>query len=44
MLVSKLTNPFTTGEAFMGVELARGALADFGEGRVEYPEAFAELR
>ena len=38
-LVSRLTNPFAAGEAFMGLELVRGALSDM-EGMVVYPPAF----
>ena len=38
-LVSRLTNPFAAGEAFMGLELLRGALSDM-EGMVVYPPAF----
>ena len=42
-LVEKLANPFATGTAFMGLELARGALSDVEGGRVVYPEVFSQL-
>jgi putative acetyltransferase len=38
-LVSRLANPFAAGEAFMGLELDRGALSDM-DGTVVYPKAF----
>jgi putative acetyltransferase len=38
-LVSRLANPFATDEAFMGMELLRGALSDM-DGTVVYPPAF----
>ena len=37
-----IDNPFGTGEAFMGLELARGSLSDVEAGRIEYPRAFYE--
>jgi putative acetyltransferase len=42
-LVEGLENPFGAGTAFMGLELARGALSDLGGGRVVYPEVFDQL-
>jgi len=42
-LVASLENPFTTGDAFMGIELSRGSLSDLGSGRVVYPEIFDQL-
>ena len=42
-LVAQLENPFAAGVAFMGLELARGSLADLGAGRVVYPDAFDQL-
>ena len=41
-LVAQLKNPFAADEAFMGLELVRGALPDI-EGTVVYPEAFKQL-
>ena len=38
-LVSRLANPFAAGDAFMGLELDRGALSDM-DGTVVYPKAF----
>ena len=42
-LVERLENPFTAGMAFMGLELARGALSDVEGGRVVYPVVFNQL-
>ena len=41
-IVEGLTNPFATGDAFMGLELARGCLANL-VGRIEYPDVFNRL-
>lgn len=41
-LVGALKNPFAADEAFMGLELVRGALSNI-EGRVVYPEAFNQF-
>ena len=41
-LVAGLKNPFAADEAFMGLELVRGALSEI-EGRVVYPEAFNQF-
>ena len=41
-IVAGLRNPFAADEAFMGLELVRGALSDI-EGRVIYPEAFNQF-
>ena len=38
-VVSRLTNPFATDDAFMGLELVSGSLSGL-EGRVVYPDAF----
>ena len=43
VIVAKLENPFTKGDAFMGVELAHGSLSDVGAGRVVYPDVFDQL-
>ncbi len=43
VLVERLENPFIAGPAFMGLELARGALSDVEGGRVVYPEVFNQL-
>ena len=42
-LVEGLKNPFAAGAAFMGLELARGALSDIEGGRIAYPEVFNQL-
>lgn len=42
-LVSTLENPFANGDAFMGVELARGSLSGLGQGRIVYPDVFNQL-
>ena len=42
-LVSTLENPFANGDAFMGVELARGSLSGLGPGRIVYPDVFDQL-
>lgn len=42
-LVARLENPFTAGDAFMAMELARGSLSDLQDGRIVYPEAFNHL-
>ena len=39
-LVANLENPFAKGDAFMGMELSRGALTDLDAGRVVYPGVF----
>ena len=41
-LVAGLKNPFAADEAFMGLELVRGALSEI-EGCVVYPEAFNQF-
>ena len=41
--VANLENPFAKGDAFMGIELARGSLSDLGEGRIIYPDVFNRL-
>jgi len=41
-LVARLKNPFAADEAFMGLELVRGALSGI-EGRVVYPEVFSQF-
>lgn len=38
--VARLDNPFGSGDAFMGLELARGSLSDLEAGRIVYPRAF----
>jgi putative acetyltransferase len=38
--VARLDNPLGAGEAFMGLELARGSLSDLEAGRIVYPRAF----
>ena len=42
-LVARLENPFAAGDAFMGLELARGSLTDLNDGRIVYPAAFTYL-
>ena len=42
-VVANLENPFTQSDAFMGIELSRGALSDLGGGRVVYPDVFNQL-
>jgi putative acetyltransferase len=42
-VVRALANPFATGEAFMGLELAIGSLSGLAGGRIVYPEAFNHL-
>ena len=41
-VVTRVTNPFAAGDAFMGLELVPGSLSGV-EGRVVYPEAFDEV-
>jgi putative acetyltransferase len=40
--VTELENPFAADEAFMGLELIRGALSNI-KGQVVYPEVFNQL-
>lgn len=42
-IVGGLANPFATGEAFMGLELAGGSLSGLAGGRIVYPDAFNQL-
>jgi putative acetyltransferase len=42
-LVASLENPFANGDAFMGMELARGSLTGLRDGRIVYPQAFNRL-
>lgn len=42
-VVRGLANPFTAGEAFMGLEFAGGSLSKLAGGRIVYPDAFNQL-
>jgi|RhiMethySRZTD1v2_1073278.scaffolds.fasta_scaffold114788_2 putative acetyltransferase len=42
-LVENLNNPFTKGDAFMGIELAHGSLSDLDDGRIVYSDAYNQL-